>query len=192
MERTLELVSLDHTNDPTSKPYFDWIVSIATTRRFHPTWDSHDNKLLWRLFNVEFINEYELDDNRIADGICLRDRYVESTGNEYPVKDSPCSCLELIVALAIRCEEQIMSNTEYGDRTLQWVNHMLLSLELGGVNDENYNEKYVDYILWRWMNHLYEPDGHGGLFWVRNTDKDMRTLQIWDQQSVFLVTCFDY
>lgn len=82
-----------------------------------------------------------------------------------------------MVALCLRCEEQIMYNEEDGNRTGEWFDEMLNSL---GISDEA-NERNVYDILSRFIRHDYAPDGHGGLFTLPHCRHDMRNAEIWYQ-----------
>ena len=88
----------------------------------------------------------------------------------------------MMVALCLRCEEQIMCNEEDGNRTGEWFNGMMNSL---GLIEIVYEKEAYD-ILSRFANHAYEPDGKGGLFTIKNCDKDMRTAEIWYQAMWYL------
>ena len=102
--------------------------------------------------------------------------------------DEPCSVLEMMVALAIRCEESIMDNPVYGDRTGQWFWNMIVSLGLGSMTDEMYDRDYVDNIVDRFLDRDYSPDGRGGLFTIRNCEYDLRDVEITHQLYWYLDT----
>ena len=122
-----------------------------------------------------------MDANRAYDGIELRRYFELDTGNSRAYLSGPCSILEMMVALAIRCEETIMCNTKLGDRTGQWFWSMVNNLELGSMTDRNYDQKYVDQCVHRLLYREYDADGRGGLFTVRNCEYDLRKMEIWSQ-----------
>ena len=77
-----------------------------------------------------------MDGNRAEDGIDLRYRF----GHEQHYSDAmvasflddrPCSVLEMMIALSIRCEEHIMDDPDVGNRTGQWFWSMIASLGSG-------------------------------------------------------------
>lgn len=150
------------------------------------------DKLLRHLHQTDFKYLIPKDGNRADDGIDLRYRFAITQGYEefvdeiLDILDGPCSVFEMMTALAIRCEENIMDDPEVGDRTGQWFWGMITNMGLGGMYDYNYDERYVDDVLMRFMNREYEPDGRGGLFRVRHCDEDLRELEIWIQLCWFL------
>jgi hypothetical protein len=91
-----------------------------------------------------------------------------------------------MVALSMRCEEQIMNDPNVGDRTGQWFWNMIVNLGLGGMDDRRFDESYADEVLDRFMNREYAPDGKGGLFTIENRREDMRSMEIWYQMNHYL------
>lgn len=81
-----------------------------------------------------------------------------------------------------------MDDPSMGNRTAQWFWQMIVSLGLGAMTDTRYNKKEVVDIINRFLNHDYEPNGKGGLFTVKNTVSDMRTMEIWYQLCSYLNT----
>ena len=102
------------------KEYFEWLYYLVCDKRFSE--QNSYRKLFEHLHNTEFVYFVSMDGNRAQDGIDLRYRFGCSIGykdiSEY--LDGPCSVLEMMIALAIRCEEKIMDDPAYGDRTGQW------------------------------------------------------------------------
>ena len=168
--------------------YFRWICSIVYDNQ-HSTVTY--NKLLRALYDTEFVPEIQHDENRAIDGIDLRYRFGREMGYKeaYVASRSdikPCSVLEMMVALSLRCEEHIMDDATYGDRTGQWFWNMVVSLGLGHMNDRDFYEPMVRDILYNFMTHNYQPDGVGGLFTIEGCPYDLRTVEIWCQQSWYL------
>ena len=174
--------------DKIENDYFEWIYDLMCDRRYAK--DISYRKLLSHLHSVEFTYTIQRDSNRAADGIELRYRFSLAKNHKdwYLYLDGPCSVLEMMVALAIRCEEGIMDDPSIGDRTGQWFWGMITSLGLGSMLDEQYDRRYVDYIIQRFLNREYKPNGEGGLFTIRNTKQDMRTVEIWYQLNEYINT----
>ena len=166
--------------------YFDWMYNLVSGRRFAS--GISYRKLLMHLHDVEFVYSISRDANRADDGIRLRYRFADEEG--FPDADlyleGPCSVLELMVALALYCEEHIMDDPVIGNRTSQWFWIMVTNLGLGGMDDRRYDPREVDDIVERFLARDYEPDGTGGLFKVRNCEDDLRDLEIQYQMYRFI------
>lgn len=170
--------------------YREWLIEIIHKDR-NTLRISYD-KLLKRLYHTDFIFLIPKDQNRAEDGEALRYRFALAKHREMrpetimDLLEGPCSILEMMVALAIRCEEDIMDDPNIGDRTGQWFWGMIVNLGLGSMRDDRYDEEYVDMVLDRFLNLDYEPDGRGGLFFVRHCDRDLRDVEIWHQLCWYL------
>lgn len=173
--------------DQVRNTYFDWMVDIVSHGRFHKSISYR--KLFTLLHNTEFRYSVKNDDNRYEDGMDLRYRFAYSNQDlqnaEFYLR-GPCSVLEMIVALALRCEEGIMDDPAMGNRTAQWFWGMVVNLGLGGMTDEIFDREYAEQIVTRFLDREYEPNGKGGLFYVRNTTRDLRDVEIWYQMCWYL------
>ena len=172
--------------DRINDEYFDWLCEVVDSKRFskHVSY----RKLLMHLHSIEFTWFIPYDDNRADDGIMLRRKYALAHHDE-ELSDyisGPCSVLEMMAALAIRCEESIMDDALFGNRTGQWFWGMIRNLGLSPMNDSNFDAELVDDVIARFLNREYEPDGKGGLFTIKNCDHDLRTVEIWRQLSWYL------
>lgn len=170
--------------------YRDWLYNIVAgkVRSKLVTY----RKLLDALYGVEFEPILKDDVNREQDGISLRWRYICERGKR-SIADrvmecigGPCSILEMMVALALRCEETIMEDPLVGNRTSQWFWNMVTSLGLGAMSNNCFDEERVYDILQKFNRREYSPDGRGGLFVVRNTSEDLRDVDIWSQLCWYL------
>lgn len=165
-----------------NEEYFDKLCDFVCRGRYENK--NSFRKTLRRLHDIEFRFIIHNDKNRALDGIDLRTRFM---GDDVRyLDDRPCSVLEMMIALAIRCEENIMDNTELGDRTGQWFWGMVVNLGLGSITDDKYDEEYVDFVIERFLDRDYEPDGEGGLFHIRRCRQDVRNVEIWYQLCWYL------
>ena len=175
------------TRDECIKKYFDWMYGLVCDR----FGDLSFHKLFDYLYTKTFVYTVGMDGNRAEDGIDLRYRFAydcyldDAMISEY-LDDRDCSVLEMMVALTIRCEENIMDDPDIGDRTGLWFWNMLESLGLDEMNDEEFDDIYVDRVIERFLNHRYERNGKGGLFTVPNCRHDLRTVEIWTQMCWYL------
>lgn len=171
--------------------YFKWMCSVAFPDGHIR---SHYHNALQLLNTINFTYLIDLDENRMLDGLDLR--YHFSYGTKIPyeyvskeLNDIPCSVLEVMVALALRCENSIMSNSNYGDRTSEWFWKMFTNLGLDKYPDEIWNESICQIatgIIHRFLQREYEPDGTGSLFRFNSPAFDMRNVEIWDQMCLYM------
>lgn len=172
--------------------YFEWLFDQVSDRQTSKA--TSFRKLLMRLHDADFRYSIPRDQNRAEDGADLRRRFIiaNNYGDSYDFLmgclDRPCSVLEMMIALAIRCEETIMDDAHVGDRTKQWFWGMVTNLGLGSMVDGRFNRRFVDDVINRFLDREYEPDGKGGLFTVRNCKFDLRTVEIWYQLCWYLDT----
>lgn len=165
--------------------YFAWLVE-------HIKPDDQHWCLLRRLHQKDYIwlESVPLDENREKDGRALRVEYAEES--EYTVEDildvlsGPCSVLEMLIALSIRIETDIMYDARYGDRTGEWFKMILVNAGLD-MNDSDYYQLYIDHILDTIMARRYSKNSKGSFFPVKNTGgKDWRKTELWIQLQIFL------
>ena len=97
--------------------YFEWMYDLVCGLKFPSTITYR--KLLMQLHSTEFTYLISNDANRAEDGVDLRYRFACIYGYDDTPEclDGPCSVLEMMIALAIRCEESAMDASDYGDRT---------------------------------------------------------------------------
>jgi hypothetical protein len=152
---------------------------------------NYERRLLTHLHEVDFTYTIPMDGNRAEDGINLRYRFGRECGYDDAMiatylDDRPCSVLEMMVALALRCEEHIMDDPDVGDQTARWFWIMVDSLGLNSMTGNRYNKRYVDTTIDIFLNREYKPNGEGGLFTVNRGDRDMRSIEIWYQMCWYL------
>ena len=176
-------------SDQIKNEYFDWLYDYVCKGRAHS--GISYRKLFMFLHDVEFTFIIDMDSNRAYDGVCLRRRFAH-TKNEHDYRyildilDGPCSVLEMMIALSIRCEEEIMDDPRYGDRVKQWFWSMLKTMGLSMMTDEVFDKDYAEGIISRFLNRRYEEDGRGGLFYIPDCKQDLRRYEIWTQLCWFL------
>lgn len=178
------------TRNELNSEYFNWMCQLVCDERRYSRRLSY-RKLLSFLNSVDFNYTIDMDGNREEDGIDLRYRFgyensYESSMITAFLDDQPCSVLEMMIALAIRCEEHIMDDPDVGDRTGQWFWNMIVNLGLGSMTDDKFDECYVERVIDRFLNREYERDGEGGLFTVKHCKHDLRTVEIWYQMCWYL------
>lgn len=171
--------------------YFEWLYRSAGG---YNTGGFTFRKLLIDLHSTDFRYLIPKDKNRAIDGMDLRRHYglmitdndEDETDYIVDILDRPCSVLEMMVALSMRCEKTIMDNPAYGDRTGQWFWGMITNMGLGTMYDTNYDKQYVMKIVNRFLDRKYSSNGKGGLFTIKDCDVDLREVEIWYQLNWYL------
>lgn len=175
------------TKDDVINGYFEWMCNLV--RDGKRVKKASYRKLLMMLHETEFVYSIRNDLNRAKDGLDLRYRFALSNGDYGYISEcleGPCSVLEMMIALAVRCEEHIMDDPDIGDRTGQWFWTMISNLGLESMTDARFDRDYVKYRLDIFLNRKYDANGYGGLFTVEHCDCDLRTVEIWYQMCWYL------
>lgn len=155
------------------------IVAGSVDERF--TYD----ELFKHLYSYDFTwsDSVPGDINRAEDGLQLR----HDLGFNDILQDKPCSVLEMLIALAVRIEQDLMYDSEEGDRTAQWFWEMIVNMGLGSQYDRNYNPAYVNSCIEKFIRREYDADGrNGGIFILNNPRRDLRYVEIWYQAMWWL------
>jgi hypothetical protein len=95
--------------------------------------------------------------------------------------------LELIIALAYRCEDMTADVVDGNRQVQDWFWDLLSNSGLEGYTDEQYDERLVDEILNNIIYRRYDRYGRGGLFPLKNPKKDQRKVELWYQMNAYLV-----
>lgn len=152
--------------------YFDWLIDL---------FDGEYHKCLFRqLMTIEFRWTVQLDANLLP---CVR-RFREKMGHDYDGPRGRPTVLEIFAALAVECEDKIMHNDDYGNRTCHWFWMMLYNLGVNTYTDDRYNDKIaeeVDEKVNYFLDREYDCRGEGGIFTVDRPYYDMRKAPLWEQ-----------
>ena len=149
------------------------------------------SNLFRTMFEIDFKWDVTIDrdENRAIDGKILREDYENDT-NRYIDDIIPCSFLEMIAGLAIRCENDIMWVPDV-DNTRQWFWDMLNNTRLEEYDNNNWNRKAVIDIINMVIYRQYDYSGNGGLFPLRDPETDQRRVEIWYQLASWLNENYD-
>lgn len=177
------------TKNELNQLYFQWMCQLVCDGQY-PMRRSY-RKLLSYLNDFPYLPTFFMDHNRADDGVDLRYRFGYEESYERVMiaaflDDRPCSMLEMMIALSIHCEESIMGDPDAGDRTGKWFWDMVDNLGLSKMSDDRYDKDLVNDILTRFIDREYQRDGHGGLFYIPHTHRDMRSAEIWYQMCWYL------
>lgn len=175
---------------PLDEAYFVWLYSQVGSVEL-----KNLSKTYWHLMqllhNKEFTwdpNTIEKDGNRAQDGKDLRQQFLRETGTKVPTRDAGwlqygCSFLELMVAISWQLE------FEDGEMTqAEWFWTLIDNLGLSECTDANRPaEEAVNRILDQVIDRTYAMNGEGGLFPLRNPEKDQREVELWYQLNAYLL-----
>jgi len=173
------------TEGPLDELYFQWLYrQVAPIRLKNPArtyWS-----LLRQLHAKEFVWFVPNDDNRVMDGKDLRYGFLEAIGEDHfhhpTFMTLECSILEMLIALARRL------SFNGGGASQEWFWHLMNNLGLRGCNDaEPGPPEVIDHILNRVIERTYNYDGSGGLFPLKETNVDQRSVEIWYQMTSYLI-----
>lgn len=174
--------------------YRDWLYNIILLEDYCDCYEM----LLDYLFDRRFTWSVEHDDNRAEDGFQLRQDFMVERGIDPDIwfdeqdRELPqrCSMLEMMIALAQRCED-VLYDPEYGDRTALWFWDMIWNLRLDRMDDDHFDELTCDICINQLLDRMYNRDGEGGLFPCKDGDIDMTKAEIWYQMNVWIEENFE-
>jgi hypothetical protein len=157
------------------KVYLGWLESqVGVDQQPRSYYD-----LMMLLAKKEFLWLIPHDDNRIVDGLEVREMFYEETGLIGEL--GPCSVLEVLVALSRRLAF-VADGSESG-----WAWQLICNLELDKLSDPIGPRKGVrveeilETLIWR----TYSEDGQGGFFPLAWPEQDQRDVELWYQMSFY-------
>lgn len=153
--------------------YFRWLANQITIEDRHKDF----NDVLERMFQTEFVWLPNIwgDENRVDDGLYLRYEF----GHQF---DSPCSVLEVLVALSRRLEFIV------GGTASNWAWQLMHNLGLDRFPDPvstKRMDKVAD-ILEDLVYRNYSFGGWGGFFPLQNPTEDQTKVEIWYQMAAYV------
>lgn len=165
--------------------YLTWLYSqVGAVRNRNPSrsfW-----QLAKQLYRTPFYWFVPNDDNRVEDG---RDLRLEFLGEEeldektHAWLELDCSMFEMLLALAKRAAYE--SSLNY----VEWFWIFIRNLGIRHHYDATYEisiKEEIDEILTNLNQRDYAWDGTGGLFPLKNPNRDQREVEIWYQMQMYL------
>lgn len=162
-----------HGNDP----YFEWLCDIVKGEYYH--------ELFWALDQMTFVSPVKMDDNCVQYVFTLRDNY---RGHGYCAghRDANIepSVFEVMVSLAVRCENDVMSEMAKGDRTPDWFHEMIYNLGLSHYTDGHFGSAErvaTETAIDNWLGRNITRYGKGSAFPLddRSRRRDCRKAGLW-------------
>ena len=172
-------------NEPLDELYFKWLYSQVGNAKLKNPARTHWT-LLRQLYTKEFIWIVPNDDNRLENGLELRQEFVEEQGlweHESHWLDLGCSMLEMLVSLSrtLNFEEE---SRDVGEWFWELIRNLGLeqSTDKTPVREDVVNE-ILDDVIWR----TYKRNGQGGLFPLRRSKKDQTNVELWYQMNAYIL-----
>ena len=144
------------------------------------------------LHHIEYYSLMMLDENRAKDAIRMREEYISEFGGS--ADDSPPSVLEVMVAMAIRINDEIMYDNREPNRTGVWFKDMLDNLGLSAFDDISWtidSDNYARAIVTRWLDRRYARNGRGSPWPLRRTVENLKNVQFWDMVQWYWAENYD-
>lgn len=173
-------------NGTLDERYLTWIH-----RQLEPTTQRNPARSHWRLiqqlYQTEFTWFIPNDDNRLYDGLDIRQEFVDAKENgNVPGGwlSEPCSFLEMLVGVSRRMAYESELEVDY------WFWRLMENMNLRIYVDEYYDDEVrslVDDIVAGVINRTFRADGSEGIFPLRQPHKDQREVEIWYQMSQYLM-----
>lgn len=169
-----------------TRQYYEHLTRIIDLNNQSPGY----SKLINQLFHTEYIyNPRNNDVNRSIDGKELRKKYSGYLPEDYVI-GFPCSVLEMMVALAIRIETDIMGEPG-DDHPERWFWAMVKNSVLGRYTDKNYSLTDVEYAIYDILTHRFDSHGTGSFFPIKGA-WDAREMELWQQANTWLIENYGY
>lgn len=168
--------------------YLDWLKSQV---EYFDSAGRHDF-LFNRLNQREYYALINRDQNRVEDGLCLRDEFDTFSSVNYPeedqIVDGPCSFLEFLVALVRRMNFIYARVDEDCTQDLFW--ELLSNIDLDSMEDEVYfdfgGDLKVDEALDTILERRYSFDGQGNIFPLKNPRHNQTNVEVWYQMNQYI------
>lgn len=167
--------------------YYSWLVNLITPPR-KSNIVSKNHLVLYILYTHRFYPhpDVPMDQNRTYDGLELRQRFIQETGQyRFKFKSDDCSVLELLIALSIRMEETV--GNEVQNIASRWFWEMITNLGIAGAQDS----EFINHMLNILINREYNYDGtDGGLFHISDPRRDLRETELWYQAMWYITKLY--
>lgn len=141
--------------------------------------------LLNFMFDTPFIWSDPMDENRLVDGLGLREEFAREVAHiqsKVMARLGPGSFLEVLIGLSRR----LAFNA--GGEAPGWSWELLTNLELHRLSDPltGPKQRKAEKIMQVAMGRTYSPDGTGGFFPLTRPDEDQTQIELWYQMSAFI------
>lgn len=172
------------------RDYHRWLISLVDDEIGTMAYDY--SQLMGFLSDISFKWTMDMDKNRAEDGLQLRYEYDYSFGGRgisvsEELEDVPCSVLEMLVALSLRCYDEFLSGFDEETASPHRVFFdMITNLGLSGERDDRFSFDFCLKKCNKFLKREYQRDGYGNIFRVNPKDLDCRDTEIWWQMMRYV------
>ncbi len=148
------------------------------------------------LTSIEFYCVIDRDTNRVFDAYSFREKWWNENIKPYnslPMDEtnmsSSVSLFEVLSALSIRMENEILQSPESGNRENKWFWMIMKNIGWDKYTDDSMDDSDVNKIkmdAFRIMDRSYSENGAGGLFPLAKTTRDQTKVEIWYQMAEYI------
>ncbi len=179
-------------NRTINEAYFDWLFDQIEERQYSGLKD-----FIHELHLNPFICRIPNDDNRVEDGLELRNQFADEQDIDILQEDDlsgPCTVLEMLIALSNRMDFVLFDPVK-GNRCRLWFWLFIdnLNLQKYSHDDEDalQKKKFNRIVIRKFVNREFQANGKGGLFPLDKPASDQRTVEIWYQMMAFINERYD-
>lgn len=143
--------------------------------------------LLGCLWKKEFYSIIDHDNNRGSDGLLLREQY------GFGINDfGPARCLEVLLVLAKSCSDGFVgSKVPRSYQLVFWDFLRNLDLDRYDNGKDGWSGPHVyfeiDEKLSSWLERRYSKDGNGGIFPLKDSNKNQKKVELWYQMQNYII-----
>jgi len=172
--------------------YVNWLIGPQNLGLARSIDQGRISLLIELLSNTKFECSIPEDNPRTEDAFDLRREYISECryNSEEPQADDrlygPASVLEVLVALAIRFDMEVVGNpgVPQPDRLfMEWLDNLGVVVMDSEWSIDNSN--LIMLKLSKWMNRNYKDDGKGSIFPLKHVTFNFSKSDIWRQCYVF-------
>jgi hypothetical protein len=156
--------------------YFHWLTSQIELPADNP---NTYNNLFARMHETEFVWSIAHDDDRVQDGLALREQFLNGRRHKFKFG---ASVLEVLIGLSIRVAFIAGGHAPY------WAWQLIENLRLDRRPDPfsqgraDRVDETLETLIWR----TYQRDGKGGFFPLTQSIEDQTKIDIWRQMNAYV------
>lgn len=161
--------------------YCDYLIDLV---RLRDKFRADYGELLLYLHTIPFTYTIPLDENRLKDGIRLRNEF---TDDAQSLEQYACSVLEVLVAFAIRIDQEITGDPRNPHPDIIFWD-MIYNLDLECCDNGHFYEEYIFAAIQKWLLRDFDSNGRGSIFPLNKSydSPDQRRVEMWTQMLCYI------